>query len=163
MHINLINKKLLFNKYKVKCAIGKRGLTRFKKEGDGCTPKGTFSFKTLFYRKDRISSIKTNLIKKVIKKNMGWCDDPKSKYYNKLIRLPFEQSNEKLYKKKNIYDILIVINFNIKPVKKNKGSAIFLHIASKNYKPTHGCVAISKKDLKNLLKYIKKDTKLIIR
>jgi len=94
---------------------------------------------------------------------MGWCDDPKSKYYNKLIRLPFEQSNEKLYKKKNIYDILIVINFNIKPVKKNKGSAIFLHIASKNYKPTHGCVAISKKDLKNLLKYIKKDTKLIIR
>ena len=31
---------------------------------------------------------------------MGWCNDPKSKKYNKLIKLPSLYSYEKLYKKK---------------------------------------------------------------
>ena len=89
MHIKLINKKLIFNKHKVKCAIGKKGIAMNKKEGDGCTPSGIFTFKNLFYRKDRIKKIKTNLKKVIITKNMGWCDDPESKNYNKLIRFPF--------------------------------------------------------------------------
>ena len=76
MHIKLINKKLIFNKHKVKCAIGKKGIAMNKKEGDGCTPSGIFTFKNLFYRKDRIKKIKTNLKKVIITKNMGWCDDP---------------------------------------------------------------------------------------
>ena len=70
-----------------------------KKEGDGITPGGKFKFKSVFYRKDRIVSINTKIPKKIIRKNMGWCDDPNSRFYNKLIYFPFEGSAEKLYLK----------------------------------------------------------------
>ncbi len=93
---------------------------------------------------------------------MGWCDDPKSNFYNKLIKFPFNHRAERLYKKDNIYDIVLVINYNLKPIIKNRGSAIFLHIAKKNYSPTEGCIAVSKKDMRLLLTFINKRTKLII-
>jgi L,D-peptidoglycan transpeptidase YkuD (ErfK/YbiS/YcfS/YnhG family) len=162
MHIKLINKKLHFEEYRVKCSIGKRGISTKKVEGDEKTPRGTYRFLSVFYRKDRTPKIKTSLKKIVIKKNMVWCDDPKSKKYNKLTLLPFEFSAEKLFLKKNIYDIIIVLNYNIKPTKKNKGSAIFLHIAEKKYKPTKGCVAIAKKDILLLLKNINFRSKISI-
>lgn len=132
-----------------------------KKEGDGITPGGKFKFKSVFYRKDRIVSINTKIPKKIIRKNMGWCDDPNSRFYNKLIYFPFEGSAEKLYLKKNIYDVILILNYNLNPIIKNKGSAIFLHIATKDYKPTKGCVAISKKDMKIILKEINNKTKII--
>ena len=93
---------------------------------------------------------------------MGWCDDSKSKKYNKLIRTPFTYSYEKLFKKENIYDVILVLNYNMNPIKKNKGSAIFIHIAKKGYKSTKGCVAIKKNELIKLLKDIKKNTKVKI-
>ena len=93
---------------------------------------------------------------------MGWCDNPKSKKYNQEISFPFKFSAEKLYRKENIYDIILVINYNIGPIIKGKGSAIFLHIAKKNYKPTKGCVAISKKDMYLLLSLVNKRTKFLI-
>ena len=80
---------------------------------------------------------------------MGWCDDPKSRHYNKLVKLPFSYSHEKLFKKENIYDIILVLNYNMNPIKKNKGSAIFIHVAKNNFKRTKGCVAIKK--IKKLL------------
>ena len=106
MNIKLKNKFLYFNEYRIKCSIGKRGITARKIEGDCKTPRGIFGFRTLFYRKDRILKIKSSLKKIIIKKNMGWCDDPKSKNYNKMIKFPFNCSAEKLWLKKNIYDII---------------------------------------------------------
>jgi L,D-peptidoglycan transpeptidase YkuD (ErfK/YbiS/YcfS/YnhG family) len=162
MDIKLKNKFIYFDKYKIKCAIGKRGITSKKKEGDNKTPKGIYLFKSLFYRKDRISKINSVLKKKIIKKNMGWCDDTDSQYYNKLIKFPFDCSAEKLWLRQNIYDLVVVINYNLKPVMKNKGSAIFLHIAKRNYDPTKGCIAIKKKDLILLVSKINNKTKIII-
>ena len=138
------------------------GISQKKKEGDNCTPAGKFSFGKLFYRKDRIKNLKTVIKKTPINKNYGWCDDPESKKYNKLIKFPFKGSAEKLFLKKNIYDLLLVINYNRNPVVKNKGSAIFLHLTSKNYSKTKGCVAIKKKDFIKVLSFIKKKTKIII-
>ena len=138
MNIKLKGKYLYYLKYKIKCSIGKEGITRNKKEGDLKTPKGKFKLKLIFYRKDKIKILKTSLKKIAIQKNMGWCDDIKSKKYNKLISFPFKFSAEKLWRKDNIYDVAIVLNYNLNPVKKNKGSAIFLHIAKKNYIPTRG-------------------------
>ena len=89
---------------------------------------------------------------------MGWCDDPLSKKYNKLIKFPFKYSAEKLYKVDSSYDVILVLNFNCNPIKKNKGSAIFIHVAKRNYKSTAGCVAISKKDLRDIIKKINKKT-----
>ena len=114
--------------------------------------------KYVFFRKDRIKRFKTKIKLLPIKKNYGWCDDPGAQFYNKFVKLPFSYSAEKLYISKNIYDIIVVIDYNLRPVKKNKGSAIFLHIAKKNYKPTLGCIALSKNDLKSLLSKINKNT-----
>jgi len=93
---------------------------------------------------------------------MGWCDDPKSSHYNKIVKLPFAHKHEKLYKKENIYDIILVLNYNMKPVKKNKGSAIFIHVAKNNFKKTEGCIAIKKLDLIKLLRGINRNTKVKI-
>ena len=162
MHI-LINKKYLtYNQYKVKCAVGKRGISQKKREGDLITPVGRYRIKYVLYRKDRIKKIQTQLRKIIIRKNMGWCDDPRSKNYNKLINLPFNYSYEKLFKKENIYDIILVLNYNMGPVKKNKGSAIFIHIAKKNYKKTQGCIAVKKTELLKILRKIDINTKIKI-
>ena len=158
MHIIVKKKYLTFNDYKVKCAVGKRGINIKKKEGDQITPKGNYIIEKIFYRKDRVGVIKTSISKSIIKKNMGWCDDPRSNKYNKQIKLPFKYSSEKLYRKDNMYDIFLVLNFNRHPIKKGKGSAIFIHIAKNKMLPTKGCVAIKKKDLKNLIRLIKKRT-----
>jgi L,D-peptidoglycan transpeptidase YkuD (ErfK/YbiS/YcfS/YnhG family) len=162
MHI-LINKKyLIYDKYKVKCALGKRGIGYKRKEGDLVTPRGQYKIKFVLYRKDRIKKIKTKLKKIIIKKNMGWCDDPKSKKYNQLVYLPFKYSHEKLFLKRNIYDIILVLNFNMNPTKINKGSAIFIHIACNNYKKTKGCIAIKKTHFLKIIKNIKNSTKIKI-
>ena len=76
------------------------GISQKKKEGDYCTPVGKFTFGKLFYRKDRIKNLKTSIKKIPISKNFGWCDDPKSREYNKLIKFPFSGSAEKLFLKK---------------------------------------------------------------
>ena len=94
----------------------------------------------------------------MINKKMGWCDDPKSKKYNQLIKLPSKFNFEKLYRNDDIYDIVFILNFNTNPVKKNKGSAIFVHIAKKNYLPTKGCIAIKKNDIKKLAREINRKT-----
>ena len=158
MHIFIKNKKLIIDKYRIKCAIGKRGIGNKKREGDKITPKGRFKIRAILFRKDRISNIKSQITKLPITKNMGWCDEPKSKKYNKLVRLPFEGSAEKLYRKDNTYDIILVLDYNFNPIKKGKGSAIFLHIARKRYKSTLGCIAVSKKDLKIIIKKVNKST-----
>jgi L,D-peptidoglycan transpeptidase YkuD (ErfK/YbiS/YcfS/YnhG family) len=162
MHILIKNKKLIFNNYRIKCALGKRGIGIKKKEGDFITPIGLFKIKFVLYRKDRVKKLNTRLEKFTIKKNMGWCDDPRSKKYNKLITLPFDYHYEKLFKTENTYDIVLVLNYNMAPIKKDKGSAIFIHVSKRNYKSTAGCVAIKKIELLKLLKNIKKNTKVEI-
>ena len=145
MHIYVSKKYLTYQNNKVKCAIGKRGIGKKQKEGDQITPRGTFKIKNILYRKDKINYLRSVIKKTQIKKNMGWCDDPKSKDYNKLIKYPFNYKSEKLYRSKNIYDIILVLDFNMRPIKKNKGSAIFIHISNNKYSPTQGCIAIKKK------------------
>ena len=162
MNIELKNKFLYFQNYKLRCSIGKRGISSKKREGDYKTPRGNYKFKYVLYRKDRISNLNSKLKKIIIKKNYGWCDDPRSKNYNRLINLPFKYSAEKLWLKENIYDIILVMNYNLSPIIKFKGSAIFLHIAKKKYQNTKGCIAISKKNMKFLISKINKKTKIKI-
>jgi len=160
----IINKSgnLRYNDFKFKCALGKAGIGNKKFEGDNITPKGTFDITKIYYRADRIKKIfsKYKLLK--ITKKMGWCDDPKSKKYNQPIKLPTKYSHEILYKRDNIYDLILVLNYNMKPIIKNKGSAIFIHVAKKNYKKTAGCIALKKADLIYLVKKIEKKTKVNI-
>ena len=163
--MNIIIKKhfLLYKGYKLKCSIGKSGITHSKKEGDLTTPKGLFGLGLLYYRKDKIKLLKSKITKRVIKKSMGWCNDSKSKKYNQEISFPFKYGAEKLYREDKIYDVFINIKYNHFPVVKEKGSAIFLHLSNKKYKPTHGCIAIQKKDFLKILPLINNKTKILIK
>ena len=155
------NNTLLYDEFKFKCTLGKKGSTSKKIEGDKKTPKGVYNLGPVYFREDRISKIETKLKTIKIKKIMGWCDDVKSKYYNKIIKVSEKIKHEKLFRKKRNYDVLIPINYNSKNIKKNKGSAIFIHL-TKNYNKTLGCIALKKKDMLVLLKLINKNTKIKI-
>jgi len=162
MLIKLKNKDTLqFDDFVFKCTIGKKGISSKKKEGDLCTPKGTFSIKNLYYRSDRLLKPQTKIIIKKIKKNMGWCNDPKSNKYNSLVTVKEKIRYEKMYRKDHKYDIVVVIGYNLKKPIPYKGSAIFIHLTN-NYKPTAGCIALNKKDLLILLKLINKKTEIKI-
>ena len=163
MTILVKNKHTLqIDKFIFRCCIGKRGLTKNKKEGDKKTPKGTFKIENLYYRKDRSKKPLTLLKCIEIKKNMGWCNDINfPKKYNKLIKIEKKISHEKLLRKDNKYDFLIPIKYNFEKPINGKGSCIFIHL-TKNFKPTDGCVALKKKDFLILLKLIKKNSKIKI-
>ena len=161
MTIVLKNKaSLQFDDFAFHCAIGKKGLAKNKFEGDKKTPIGTYSLGNLYYRKDRNPKPFTKLKCIPIQKDMGWCDDIKSKKnYNKLIKVNKKIKHEKLFRKDCKYDFMIPINYNSKRTKLGKGSAIFLHL-TKIYSSTLGCVAIKKNDFLILLKLINKNTKI---
>ena len=148
--------------FKFKCSIGKRGLTRNKKEGDKKTPKGAYEIENLYFRKDRLERPSTLLKCIEIKKSMGWCNDIRfPKKYNKLFKIKKKIKHEKLRRKDYKYDLIIPIKYNFQKPITGKGSCIFIHL-TKNYKPTAGCIALKKKDFLILLKLIKKQTKIKI-
>ena len=153
----IINKSgyLKYKDLKFRCALGKAGINIKKKEGDNITPIGTYKISKIYYRKDRIKKLFSKFKLIEIKKNMAWCDDSKSKNYNKLIKLPSKFTHEKLFRKDEVYDLIIPLNFNTKNIKKNRGSAIFIHVANKKFSSTQGCIALKKEDLICLIKNIK--------
>ena len=161
MNIELKKKNILkIDEFQFKCCIGAKGLKKNKIEGDLSTPKGKFKLKKLFYRSDRKEKISCKLNTIKIKNYMGWCDDPKSKYYNSLVKNNKKVKCEKLFRKDHLYDFFIEIDHNKEKIP-YAGSAIFIHL-TKNYRPTKGCIALKEKDFRILLKLVKKNTYLKI-
>ena len=158
--IIVTNKVLKYKNFLYRCAIGKNGITNSKIEGDKCTPTGIYSIEKIYYREDRLRMPKLDFQTIPINKNFGWCDDIRSKYYNKFIKFPFSYSAEFLYREDDIYNIICIINYNKNPIIKNKGSAIFLHVANTDYSGTVGCLALKQDDLIELLQNIDLDTKI---
>ena len=68
VHIIIKNKILSYGNYKVKCAVGKRGIGIKLKEGDLITPKGIYKIAKIFLRKDRIKNFRTKIKTFPIKK-----------------------------------------------------------------------------------------------
>ena len=158
----IVNKDtLLYDEFKFKCSIGKKGITSKKIEGDKKTPKGTYNLGPIYVRKDRVPELLTKLKQVKIKKNLGWCDDSSSRFYNRPMKINKKIKCEKLFRKNHNYNILIPIEYNFKKPIENKGSAIFLHL-TKNYKKTLGCITLKEKDMIILLKLINKKTKIKI-
>lgn len=146
----------------VKASFGRNGTipANDKREGDGKTPLGRWKILNLYYRADRIT-IPNNLSIEAypIEEDMGWCDDSNHPLYNQAVTLPFEAGHERLYRDDACYDLLLVLDYNLNPIIKGKGSAIFLHIAREvkeaaDYAPTEGCVALSKNDLLTMLPFL---------
>lgn len=161
MIIHVKNKNtFIIDEFKFKCCVGKNGLNINKKEGDKSTPKGLFDLKTLYFRKDRVGIPNCAIKKKIIKKNIAWCDNPSHEEYNKEIQAFNKNNKEMLYRTDHKYDYIITISHNEKRIP-SKGSAIFIHLTN-DYKPTAGCIALKIKDFEILLKLINKKTQIKI-
>jgi L,D-peptidoglycan transpeptidase YkuD (ErfK/YbiS/YcfS/YnhG family) len=134
------------------CALGRGGVLTHKIEGDGATPIGTFALRQLFYRADRLALPLTKIPTRAIQQHDGWCDAPSDENYNQLVSMPYSASVENLWRDDRVYDLIVVMGYNDAPVVPGKGSAIFMHIATPDYAPTAGCVALSQSDLLAVLK-----------
>ncbi len=162
MIIRLKNKDTLnFDDFSIKCVIGKNGLNKNKKEGDKSTPIGNFKLGPLYWRADKIDKPETNISCKKINKNLGWCNDIDSRFYNKEIKVNKKIKHEKLFRKDYKYNLFLVIKYNDRKIIKGKGSAIFIHL-TKNYKKTAGCIAVKEKDFLVMIKLLSKKSKIII-
>ena len=163
MTIFVKNKHTLqIDEFRFRCCIGKRGLTKNKKEGDKKTPIGLFGVENLYFRKDRKNKPSTLLKCVEIKKNMGWCNDINfPKKYNKLINTKKKIKHEKLKRKDYKYDFMIPIKYNFNKPVASLGSCIFIHL-TRDYQPTAGCIALKEKDFLIMLKLIKKNSKIKI-
>ncbi len=143
-----------------RCAVGAGGIREDKVEGDSATPVGEFPLRRIYYRNDLVVLPKVALPARPISEHDGWCDDPRSPSYNKLVHIPNEWGAEKMWREDGLYDLVVVVGYNDDPPEGEWGSAIFLHIARDDYAGTQGCVAFSRNDLLELLPLLTRDTRL---
>lgn len=161
-NIHVRGNTLTFMGKEYRCAIGKNGITSDKKEGDGCTPVGTFALRECWWRDDREPAPTIAVPLRLITANDGWCDDPNHPDYNKPVQLPFDASHEKMKRDDHVYDYVIVLGYNDDPVVPGKGSAIFMHLAHDDYRGTEGCIALKKEDLLEILSRCDESTEIEI-
>jgi len=120
MIVNVKTKTLIYGNARYACRIGREGYIEAARgrEGDWKTPLGTYALRYGFYRADRLPKPKSALTFHALKEDDGWCDASGDIAYNLPVKLPYPVSAEVM-------------------------SAIFLHVAHIDDKPTAGCVAVS--------------------
>ena len=146
-----------------RAAVGRAGVSARKREGDGSTPAGDFPLVSAFYRADRLAPPPTALPLRALSPNDAWSDDPADRDYNRLVTRPGPSHAEKLWLGDGVYDLLVVIGYNMSPVVAGAGSAIFLHIARPDFSPTAGCIAIAREALIDLLPLLGPGSAITIR
>lgn len=153
---------LSFGPLSLKAALGRSGITSFKREGDGGTPRGTLTILHAYRRGERNGHVPSALPLQRIKAGMLWCDAPDHPAYNRPVKAPFAPSHEKLLRQDRLYDICVVLDWNISQRRRGCGSAIFFHLAKPGYQPTEGCIAVSLSDMRRLLPHLRPGTKILI-
>ena len=141
-----------FKSYNFPASFGSGGIKLKQKEGDNITPIGTFQLRQVLYRSDRVSIPYTHLPSRKISALDGWCDDTTSSKYNLLIKLPTKLKHEILWRNDHIYDIIVPIGYNDNPIFPSRGSAIFIHLAHSDFRPTRGCIGLKMDAITKLLK-----------
>ena len=145
--------RMLIGDRAVRCAVGRAGVVpaSAKIEGDGASPAGLWPLRHVYFRPDRIEQPVTRLPVSPLTPSDGWCDEPTDPNYNRPVALPYDASAERLWRDDGVYDLIVVLGYNDDPVRPGAGSAIFLHLASEDYGPTQGCIALSREDLTAVL------------
>jgi L,D-peptidoglycan transpeptidase YkuD (ErfK/YbiS/YcfS/YnhG family) len=133
------------------CALGRGGPGRHKREGDGRTPVGRFKVLGALYRPDRIRRPATALPLVRIRPDLGWADDPRDRRYNRPIALPASCGHETMWREDALYDLVLDLSYNRGPIRRGRGSAIFLHSARPGFTPTEGCVAVDRRRIRDLV------------
>jgi L,D-peptidoglycan transpeptidase YkuD (ErfK/YbiS/YcfS/YnhG family) len=143
-----------------RCVVGAGGVREDKVEGDAATPVGEYPLRRIYFRNDQLVLPKVRLPARPIGEHDGWCDDPRSPAYNRLVRIPNDWSHEKMWREDGLYDLVVVVGYNDDPPEGEWGSAIFLHIARDDMSPTRGCIAFSRHDLLELVTLLGPETRL---
>ncbi|MBI1215034.1 MAG: L,D-transpeptidase family protein [Alphaproteobacteria bacterium] len=144
------------------CTLGRGGVTIDKVEGDGKTPVGTYPFRQVLYRADRLEKPRTGLPVEELTPETGWCEDPSHADYNKKITLPHPAQNDHMTREDHLYDVTAVIGYNDDPPQPGRGSAIFMHLARPDFTPTAGCVGLKLEDLLAVLAQLDADSQITI-
>lgn len=146
-----------------RCAIGRTGMRARKREGDGASPLGRFPLLQVLYRPDRVPRPRTGLPVRPIRRHDGWCDASSDRNYNRPVPMPYPASAEELWRADHLYDIVVVVDWNVRRRGRGYGSAIFMHVAEKDYGPTAGCVALRLPELQRVLARVGCGVKLAFR
>jgi len=146
----------------VPCALGRGGITAFKREGDGATPRGRFDLRRVLYRSGQAPRPRTRLPIAQIKRDDGWCDAPPDRNYNRAVRHPYPTGAEVMWRDDGLYDVVVVIGYNDRPRIRGRGSAIFLHVVKPGFEATEGCVAVRASDMRKLLAYVGRGSRIVI-
>jgi L,D-peptidoglycan transpeptidase YkuD (ErfK/YbiS/YcfS/YnhG family) len=144
------------------CLLGKSGMRHAKREGDGASPVGAFRMVKVYWRADRLSRPATTLPMQLLKPDMGWCDAPGHRLYNRPVRLPFAASHEILARADNAYDVLVMLDYNLSPRLQQRGSAIFFHLISDRATHTEGCIAVTLATMHKLLPMLGAGTRMMV-
>jgi L,D-peptidoglycan transpeptidase YkuD (ErfK/YbiS/YcfS/YnhG family) len=146
------------------CVLGRGGViaAAAKREGDGATPLGTWALRCVYFRADKVKKPETSLPVQVIAETDGWCDDPADPAYNQLVTLPCDSSYEEMWRKDDVYDIVVPLGYNDSPPVPDRGSAIFLHLMRPEKTPTAGCVALTLPDLYAVLSHCDSATAIYV-
>ena len=132
-------------------------------EGDGRTPAGRFAILSFLFRPDAGLRPGRNFRVLPIRRDLAWCDDPRDGNYNRLVRLPPEEtSRERLWREDCLYDVIGVLDYNIRPRVVGRGSAIFFHLARPDFSSTAGCVALRPADMRRLLPRLSREVVMVV-
>jgi len=142
------------------CALGRGGISANKREGDGATPLGTMRILSGYFRADHVAVRRTRLQMAPIHAELGWCEVPDDRNYNRPVRMPYRASHETMRRADRLYDYCLVLDWNITPRRRGRGSAIFFHLAREGFSPTQGCVAVTAKVMARLLPHLSTRTVL---
>ncbi len=136
------------------CALGRGGISANKREGDGATPLGAMRILSGYFRADHVAARRTRLVIKPIAADLGWCEVPEDRNYNRPVRMPYRASHETMRRQDRLYDYCLVLDWNIVPRRRGRGSAIFFHLARPGFTPTQGCVAVTARVMARLLPHL---------
>ena len=145
----------------ITATCGRTGITDYKREGDGATPRGAHSIVGLFYRPDRVAA-PPDWAQPIYPCDL-WCDDPHHPAYNRLCRAPLHASYESMWRADPQYDVVLITDWNWPVAIPGRGSAIFVHQWRRPGAATAGCIAMARGDLLWLAAKAAPGTRLIIR
>ena len=152
-HLRFLNRRFA-------CTIGRGGLTDRKREGDGATPRGVHRIVGMLYRPDRMGR-PADWALPIVPGDL-WSDDVTDPDYNMIVRAPHDFGHEDLRRADPMYDLVILTDWNWPYAVKGRGSAIFIHQWRGKGRPTAGCVALSRADLRWIAPRIMHSTRLVI-
>lgn len=142
------------------CALGRGGITANKREGDGGTPLAAMRLLSGYFRRDQFVAGRSRLPMSPISADLGWCEVPDDRNYNRPVKIPYGASHERMKRDDALYDACLVLDWNIRPRLRGRGSAIFFHLARPGFTPTQGCIAVTARVMARLLPQLSRRTVL---